>query len=60
MSAVTCSRSREAKFRLLYLGSDLKLLTALRQVLAEPDYRLVACSDKRGCGVVSRERDSYA
>jgi hypothetical protein len=56
MPAVTCSRSREAKFRLLYLGSDLKLLTALRQVLTEPDYRLVACSDKGAQCCFSRAR----
>lgn len=41
----TCPRSTESKFRLLYLGADLKLIAAVRQVLAEPDYGLVACSD---------------
>lgn len=46
-----CPRSTESKFRLLYLGSDLKLLAALRQLLTEPDYRLVACGD-RGSAVL--------
>jgi CheY-like chemotaxis protein len=35
-----------SKFRLLYLGNDLEFIAALRQVLTEPDYRLVACSDR--------------
>jgi len=30
----------------LYLGNDLKLIAALRQVLPEPVYRLVTCSDR--------------
>lgn len=42
------AQSTESKFRLLFLGSDLELIRALRQVLAEPDYRLVACSDRGG------------
>lgn len=45
MQAFTRPRSTESKFRLLYLGNDLKLITAVRQVLTEPDYRLVACAD---------------
>ena len=36
----------EPEFRLLYLGNDLKLIATLRQVLAEPVYRLVTCSDR--------------
>ena len=36
----------EPEFRLLYLGNDIKLIAALRQVLAEPVYRLVTCSDR--------------
>ena len=38
--------STETKFRLLYLGNDLKFVSALRQVLAEPVYQLVTCSDR--------------
>src|SRR6266404_8003942 len=41
--------SMESKFRVLYLGSDLQMLAALRGVLTEPDYRLVACSDRESC-----------
>ena len=36
----------EPEFRLLYLGNDLKFIAALRQVLAEPVYLLVTCSDR--------------
>ena len=36
----------EPEFRLLYLGNDLKLIATLRQMLAEPVYRLVTCSDR--------------
>jgi len=49
MLAHTCPRSTESKSRLLYLGTDLELIAALRQVLTEPDYRLVACSDRDSC-----------
>jgi len=48
MLAPACqiSRSTEPVFRLLYLGNDLKLIAALREALAEPDYHLVTCSDR--------------
>jgi response regulator RpfG family c-di-GMP phosphodiesterase len=42
-------RSTESKFRLLYLGNDLELIAAMRRVLAESDYRLVACADRESC-----------
>ncbi len=41
-----CPRSTESKFRFLYLGNDLKLIAAVRKVLREPDYQLVACGDR--------------
>jgi hypothetical protein len=46
MQAPTHPRATEAKFRLLYFGSDLELVAALRKVLTKPDYRLVTCSDR--------------
>jgi DNA-binding response OmpR family regulator len=46
MRASEHPHSTATKFRLLYLGNDLEFLAALRQVLTEPDYRLVACSDR--------------
>ena len=46
MLAPAPTGSTEAKFRLLYLGNDLKFVSALRQVLAEPVYQLVTCSDR--------------
>lgn len=45
MQVSTSPRSTESKFRLLYLGNDLELIAAVRQVLTELDYRLVTCSD---------------
>ena len=48
MLAPACQNSSptEPTFRLLYLGNDLKFIAALRQVLAEPVYLLVTCSDR--------------
>lgn len=48
MLASAHAQSTKSKFRLLYLGSDLTLIAALRKELTEPDYRLVACSDREG------------
>lgn len=45
MQAHTCPRTTKAKFRILYLSDDLKLLAELRQRLTEPDYQFVACAD---------------
>jgi len=38
----------ESKSRLLYLGNDLKFITALRQALDEAVYLLVTCADREG------------
>jgi response regulator RpfG family c-di-GMP phosphodiesterase len=46
MLAHALPRSTEARYRLLYLGSDLELVAALQRVLTKPDYRLVTCSDR--------------
>jgi DNA-binding response OmpR family regulator len=46
MVAAARPRSLETKFRILYLGSDLELVKALRKVLTKPDYRLVTCGDR--------------
>jgi DNA-binding response OmpR family regulator len=40
--------STEPKFRLLYLGNDLKFIAALRQALDEAVYLLVTCADREG------------
>jgi DNA-binding response OmpR family regulator len=40
--------STEPKSRLLYLGNDLKFITALRQALGEAVYLLVTCADREG------------
>jgi DNA-binding response OmpR family regulator len=46
MRASERPHSTASKFRLLYLGNDLEFIAALRQVLTEPDYRLVTSSDR--------------
>lgn len=46
MQAPARPRSTESKFRVLYVGTDLELMAAVRQVLTEPVYRLVTCSDR--------------
>jgi CheY-like chemotaxis protein len=48
MRASERPHSTATKFRPLYLGNDLEFIAALRQVLSEPDYTLVACSDREG------------
>ena len=40
--------STEPKFRLLYLGNDLKFIAALRQALDEAVCLLVTCADREG------------
>jgi CheY-like chemotaxis protein len=52
-------RSTESKFRLLYLGTDVKLIMAVRKALAEPDYRLVACSDLGAAELFLKSDISY-
>lgn len=46
MPAPARPRSLETKFRILYLGSDLELVRALRKVLTKPQCRLVTCGDR--------------
>lgn len=40
-----CCPNPESKFRLLYLGSDLKALVNLRAVLTRHQVHIIACSD---------------
>jgi DNA-binding response OmpR family regulator len=37
----------EARFRILYVGNDLGLISALRTFLTKPDHKIVSCMD---CG----------
>lgn len=59
MQAHACPRSTAPKFRLLYLGNDLKLIAAVRQVLTEPDYELVACGDRGSAGLFLKSEIRY-
>jgi DNA-binding response OmpR family regulator len=59
MQAPTRPRSTGSKFRLLYLGTDLELMAAMRQVLTEPDYRLVASSDRESAILFLRSEIPY-
>ena len=52
-------RSTELKVRLLYLGTDLELMAAMRQVLTEPDCRLLACSDRESAILFLRSEIPY-
>jgi DNA-binding response OmpR family regulator len=48
MLAPASPHSTKSRFRLLYLGNDLEFIAAMRQLLTEPDYFLVASSDWGG------------
>jgi DNA-binding response OmpR family regulator len=49
----------EPKFRLLYLGNDVKLTAALQQALTPPDYQVVACSDHESAVLFLRSEIPY-
>jgi len=59
MLAPVGPRRTESKFRLLYLGTDLKLIAAVRQVLTQPDYQVVSCSDREGAILFLRSEIPY-
>lgn len=59
MLAHTCAHSTESKSRILYLGNDLKLIAAVRQELTEPEYRLVACSDRESAILFLKSKIPY-
>jgi len=52
-------RSTGSKFRLLYLGTDLELMAAMRQVLSKLYCRLVACSDRESAILFLRSEIPY-
>jgi CheY-like chemotaxis protein len=53
------SKSRESKFRILHLGADLELVSALRKALPEAEYRLVTCSDRESAIIFLRSEIPY-
>ena len=59
MLAPTRPGSTEPKFRILYLGNDLKLIAALRQTLDEAVYQLVTCSDRESAVLFLKSDISY-
>jgi CheY-like chemotaxis protein len=59
MQAPTRPRSTGSSFRLLYLGTDLELMAAMRQVLTELDCLLVACSDRESAILFLRSEIPY-
>jgi DNA-binding response OmpR family regulator len=59
MQATTRVRSTESKFRILYLGTDLELIAAVRKVLTEPDHRLVSCSEQESAVLFLRSEIPY-
>lgn len=52
-------RVSESKFRLLYFGADLKLITALKQTLTKPTYQLVTSSNYEDAVLFLRSRIPY-
>ena len=52
-------RRTESKFRLLYLGTDVKLMAAVQQVLTPLDYQVVACSDRESAILFLRSEIPY-
>ncbi len=59
MLASTRPRPAESKFRILYLGADVRLMAAVRQALTQPDYQIVACSDHDSAVLFLRSRIPY-
>jgi CheY-like chemotaxis protein len=59
MRASERPHSTASKFRVLYLGNDLEFIAALREVLTEPEYRLVACSDREGAVLFLKSDTHY-
>ena len=59
MFAPVLPRRRESKFRLLYLGTDVKLIAAVQRVLTPPDYEVVACSDRESAVLFLRSEIPY-
>jgi DNA-binding response OmpR family regulator len=59
MQAPTHSRSTKSELRLLYLGADLGLIAAVRQVLTEPNYWLVTCGDRESAILFLRSEIPY-
>jgi DNA-binding response OmpR family regulator len=59
MLASARRRSTESRFRILYLGRDLEFVTLLRELLTEPDYRLVTCSEHESAILFLRSKIPY-
>jgi CheY-like chemotaxis protein len=52
-------RPGKSKFRVLYLGSDLALMAAVRQILTQPDYQVVTCSDRESAVLFLKSKIPY-
>lgn len=59
MLVPTRARFTESKFRILYLGNDVGLMAFLREVLTEPDYRVVTCSERESAILFLRSEIPY-
>ena len=59
MWASFCPRSTESKYRLLYVGDDLKLLAGLRTALPKADYQIVSCGDRESAIMFLKSDISY-
>ena len=52
-------RRTKSKFRLLCLGSDVKLVAAVQQALTPLDYQVVACADRESAVLFLRSEIPY-
>ena len=52
-------RRTESKYRLLYLGTDVKLMAAVQQALTPLDYQMVACSDRESAVLFLKSEIPY-
>ena len=59
MLASASPRSAESNYRLLYLGADLELITAVRRVFTGPPFRLVTCSDRESAVLFLKSEIQY-
>ena len=59
MPACDQPRSTQSKYRILYLGDDLKFIAAFREAVNEAVYRLVACGDQGSAELFLKSDISY-
>ncbi|HEY6230692.1 MAG TPA: response regulator [Pyrinomonadaceae bacterium] len=59
MPACEHPRSTHSKYRILYVGDDLKFIAAFREAVSESFYRLVACGDEGSANIFLKSDIPY-